>query len=141
MGDESKTQIVAKGIIVYVYPFDSINFDVLGDDNIGIGIKTSFDSEFNMSINDICSINVISWPIKRVTMMDGKSLLQYEELHKINELQDMHIERAILVEPLSKKRKYCFTTRKPKISKNPSKRSKQVSLASIQMVSCIDCCA
>ena len=139
--DETKTRVVAKGIIMYVYPFDSINFDVLGDDNIGIGIETSFDSEVNMSINDICSINLISWPIKRVTMMDGKSLLQYEELHKINELQDMHIERAILVEPLSKKRKYCFTTRKPKISKNPSKRSKQVSLASIQMVSCIDCCA
>ena len=62
------------------------------DDNIAIGIKTSFDSELNMSITGICSINLISWPIKRVTMMDEKSLIQYEELHRINELQDMHIE-------------------------------------------------
>ena len=73
--DESKTQVVAEGIIMYVNPFDLINFDVLGDDNIGIGIETSFDSEVSMSIDDICSVNLISWPIKRVTTMDGKSLL------------------------------------------------------------------
>ena len=98
--DESKTRIVAEGVIMYVYPFDPINFDVLGDDNIGIGIETSFDSEVNMSVDDIFSINLIS---KRVTTMDGKSLLQYEELHRTHEIQDMHIEPAILVEPLSKK--------------------------------------
>ncbi len=139
--DESKTQVVAEGIIMYVNPFDLINFDVLGDDNIGIGIETSFDSEFSMSVDDICSVNLISWPIKRVTTMDGKSLLQYEELLRTNEIRDMHIEPAFLVQPLSKKRKYCFTNRKPKMSINPSKKSKQISLPSVQLVSSIDCCA
>ena len=114
---------------MYVYPFDPINFDVLGDDNIGIGIETSFDSEVSMSVDDICSINLIRWPIKRVTTMDGKSLLQYEELYRTNEIQDMHIEPTILVEPLSKKRKYFFTNRKPKMSINPSKKSKQISVS------------
>ena len=31
-----------------------------------------------------------------------------------NEIHDMHIELAILVDHLSKKPKYCFTNRKPK---------------------------
>ena len=140
--NESRTHVMAEGVVMYVYPFDSVNFKELGEDNIGIGIETSYGGEPNLSINDVCSINLVSWPIKRVTTMDGKSLLQYEDLSVTYELHDISIQQPdFFVEPISKKRKYFFVNRKPKMSIKPSKKVKQVSLTSIQLVATIDCCA
>ena len=41
--NESKTHVVAEGVVMYVCPFDSINSKELGEDNIGVGIETSCD--------------------------------------------------------------------------------------------------
>ncbi|MCO5550484.1 hypothetical protein L7F22_003971, partial [Adiantum nelumboides] len=113
--DESKTHVVAEGVVMYVCPFDSVNFGELGEDNIGIGIETSYADEATIFAEaSVCSINLVCWPIKRVTTMDGKALLRYEDLHAMHELQDACIESPYLVEPISKKQKYCFVNRKPK---------------------------
>ncbi|MCO5559550.1 hypothetical protein L7F22_013151 [Adiantum nelumboides] len=118
--DESKTHVVAEGVVMYVCPFDSVNFGELGEDNIGIGIETSYADEATILAEaSVCSINLVCWPIKRVTTMDGKALLRYEDLHAMHELQDTCIESPYLVEPISKKQKYCFVNRKPKMSVKP----------------------
>ncbi|MCO5602948.1 hypothetical protein L7F22_057089 [Adiantum nelumboides] len=118
--DESKTHVVAEGVVMYVCPFDSVNFGELGEDNIGIGIETSYaDEAIIFAEASVCSINLVCWPIKRVTAMDGKALLRYEDLHAMHELQDTCIESPYLVVPISKKRKYCFVNRKPKMSVKP----------------------
>lgn len=90
---------------MYVCPFDPINFDVLSNDNIGIGVKTSFGGQVRMLLDDICNINLVSWPIKRVTTMDEKSLLQNKKLQKIDDIQETHVKSTFLVKPLSKKMK------------------------------------
>ncbi|MCO5578897.1 hypothetical protein L7F22_032746 [Adiantum nelumboides] len=121
--DESKTHVVAEGVVMYVCPFDSVNFGELGEDNIGIGIETSYADEATIFAEaSVCSINLVCWPIKRVTTMDGKALLRYEDLHAMHELQDTCIESPYLVEPISKKRKYCFVNRKPKMSVKPCQK-------------------
>ena len=100
--NESRNHVMAEGVVMYVYPFDSVNFKELGEDNIGIGIETSYGGEPNLSINDVCSINLVSWPIKRVTTVDGKSLLQYEDLSVTYELHDTSTEMPpFLLEPIS----------------------------------------
>ena len=138
--NESKTHVVAEGVVMYVCPFDLINFSELGKDNIGIGIETSYGGDDSVSLADVCSITLVSWPIKRVTTMDGKSLLQYEDLHTLDESPDTYDHSALCVEPISRKRKYCFINRKPKVSLQPSKKVSQVSLSSVQLVLVIDCC-
>ena len=60
---------------MYVRPFESLNFSELGEDNIVIGIETSYGGDDSVSLVDVCSITLVSWPIKRVTTMDGNSLL------------------------------------------------------------------
>ena len=73
--------------------------------------------------------------------MDGKSLLQYEELCRPGELQDICIEQALLLEPISRRRKYSFINRKPKMIVKSLKKVNQVLLSAVQLVSAIDCCA
>ena len=101
---------------MYVCPFDLVNFSEIDEDNIGIGIETSYGGDDNVSLANVCSITLVSWPIKRVTTLDGKSLLQYEDLHTLDESPDTYDHSALCVEPISRKRKYCFINRKPKVS-------------------------
>ena len=77
---ERKEHVVAEGVVMYVSPFDSVNFKELGEENIGIGIEASYDGDTSFSLDNVCSITLVSWPIKRVTTMIGKSLLQYQDL-------------------------------------------------------------
>ena len=126
---------------MYVCPFDPVNFNELGEDNIGIGLETSYDGDTNVFLDNVCSITLVSWPIKQVTTMDGKLLQQYEDLHALDELQGTYEQSTLLVDPISKKQKYCFVNRKPKVSTRPSKKVNQVSLSAVQLVSVIDCCA
>ena len=116
---------------MYVCPFDSVNYHKLGEDNIDIGIETSYDGDSSVFLVNVFNINLVSWPIKRVTTMDVKSLLQYEDLYILDESQDTYDHSTLFVEPISKRRKYCFINRKPKISLQPSKKVSQVSLSSI----------
>ena len=51
--NESKTHVVAEGVVMYVCPFDSINFSELGEDNIGIGIETSYGGDDSVSLVDV----------------------------------------------------------------------------------------
>ena len=107
---------------MYVCPFDSINFSELGEDNIGIGIEKSYGGDDSASLADVCSITLVSWPIKRVTTMDGKSMLQYKDLHTLDESPNTYDHSTLFVEPISRKIKNCFINRKPKISLQPSNK-------------------
>lgn len=37
--DEGMTQSIGEGVILYVFPYDFINFEQLGDDCVGVGIE------------------------------------------------------------------------------------------------------
>ena len=103
--NESKTHVVAEGVVMYVCPFDSINFSELGEDNIGIGIETSYGGDDSVPLADVCNITLVSWPIKRVTAMDGKSLLQYEDLHTLGESQETYDHSTLFCGAYFKKTK------------------------------------
>ena len=138
--NEEMSRSIGEGLVMYVYPHDSVNFGVLGDDNIGIGIEGELEGELESSLHDIGTIGLLKWPIKRVTMLDGRTLLQYEDLLNENDVSNMHLDHVSLVEPLSRKRKYCFHKRKPKTNIVLAKKFKMVSSEVIQMISTIDCC-
>lgn len=70
-----KTQVDYEGVVICVYPLDIVNFDVLGDDKVIHGIETSFHIKVSMYMDDICNINFINWPIKRVASSNGKETL------------------------------------------------------------------
>ncbi|MCO5611733.1 hypothetical protein L7F22_065991 [Adiantum nelumboides] len=53
--NESKTHVVAEGVVMYVCPFDSVNFGELGEDNIGIGIETSYADEATIFV-EACAL-------------------------------------------------------------------------------------
>ena len=50
---------------MYVCPFDSVNFSELGEDNIGIGIETSYGGDDSVSLANVYTITLVSWPIKK----------------------------------------------------------------------------
>ena len=77
-----------------------VNFSELSEDSIGISIDTSYGGDTSVSLVDVSSINLVSWPIKRVKTMDGKSLLQYEDLHSFDESQDTYDHSMLFVEPI-----------------------------------------
>ena len=101
--NEGKTHVVVEGVVMYVCLYDSVNFNELAVDNIGIGIETSYGGDDSVSLDNFCSITLVSWPIKRVTTMDGKSLLQYEDLHTLDESPDTYDHLTLCVEPISRK--------------------------------------
>ena len=139
--NESKTEKIGEVIIMYVYPHDLVNFAILGDDSIGIGIEGELEAELQPSMCDIGSIGLIKWPIKQVTILDGHTLLQYKDLQNTDDAFDMDLDHVVLVEPLSRKRKYSFQRRKPKRTDIVlAKRTKKVSQEVIQLISTIDCC-
>ena len=143
--DESLMQTVNQGIILYVFPFECVNFQQLGDDSVGVAIESANGVEIMPQLD---SITLVKWPIKQVMMLDGSPLQRYVPLDNMharhdnvsNEENDAHVTSEVNVAPASKKRRYTFINRAPKQRSQPTSNF-YVSWESIQRVSCIDCCA
>ena len=136
---------INQGIILYVFPFECVNFQQLGDDCVGVAIKSA--NEFE-SMPQVDSITLVKWPIKQLTMMDGSPLQCYVPLNGMhdehadvyNEDNHANVTNEVNVVPTSTKRRYTFINRILKQSAQ-STSSFYVSRESIQRISCIDCCA
>ena len=72
--DATMMQIVNEGCILYVFPYECVNFQELGNDYVGVGIeRANFNTKFEV-IAPVNSITLVKWPIKQITMLDGSPL-------------------------------------------------------------------
>ena len=76
--DESMMQTINQGIILYVFPFECVNLEQLGDDCVGVAIESANDTKTMLQVD---SITLVKWPIKQVTMLDGSPLQRYVPLN------------------------------------------------------------
>ena len=142
--DESMMRTISQGTILYVFPYECVNFQQLGDDCVRVAIKSA--NEFE-SMPQVDSITLVKWPIKQLTMMDGSPLQSYvplngmhdEHVDVCNEDNHANVTNEINVAPTSTKRCYTFMNRIPKQTPQPT-FSFYVSCESIQRISCMDCC-
>ena len=73
--DENKTQIMYKGLILYVLPENCVNFEQLGENCVGVAVERIVSQEHaSENGSTIDSINLIKWPIKQITMLDESPL-------------------------------------------------------------------
>ena len=146
--DETMMQILNEGVILYVFPYECVNFQELGDDCVGVGIERENASAPFETMSQVGSITLVKWPIKQMTMLDGCPLQRYVPLHGMhaehghvsNEDNDGYVTNEVNVDPSSRKRRYTFINRIQKERAQPASKL-YLSLESIQKVSCIDCCA
>ena len=66
-----KEQKIGEGVYMYVFPYDSVNFELLGDNNVGVGVDGTFDGEASAPMEVVYSIRLVIWPIEQITMLDG----------------------------------------------------------------------
>ena len=83
--DESMVQTINQGTILYVFPFECVNFQQLGDECVGVAIESA--NEFQ-TMPQVDSITLVKWPIKQLTMLDESPLQRYVPLN------GMHFEPA-----------------------------------------------
>ena len=146
--DETMMQILNEGVILYVFPYECVNFQELGDDCVGVGIERANASTPFEPLSTVGSITLVKCPIQQTTMLDGSPLQRYVPLdgmhaehgHVSNEDNDGYVTNEVNVAPSSRKRHYTFINRIPKERAKPVSNL-YLSLKSIQKVSCIDCCA
>lgn len=91
-------------------------------------------------VQPIGSLNLCKWPNKQITLLDGSPLQQYVPMDQDVSF-DQLLNNQVLVNDAqtSKRRRYCFITRKPKLKDPPTSLFK-MSMESVQQVSSIDCC-
>lgn len=65
-------------------------------------MDATFNGESSSPIEDVWSVRLLIWPIKQITMLDGRALLPYETLCKNNGTYDMHNGDTIFTKPLSR---------------------------------------
>lgn len=65
--DESILKTINHETILYVFPFECVNFQKLGDDCVGVAIESAYDFE---TMPQVDSITLVKWPIKQVMMLD-----------------------------------------------------------------------
>ena len=152
--DESMMQTINQGIILYVFPFECVNLQQLGDDCVGVAIESANDAETMSQVN---SITLVKWPIKQLTMLDGSPLQRYVPLNGMHfehddvsnegnegnvttEVDDGNVTNEVNAASTSTKRRYTFLNRVPKQRTQPASAF-YVSRESVQRISCIDCCA
>ena len=63
---------------MYVFPFECVNFQQLGDDSVGVAIESANGIEIMPQLD---SITLVKWPIKQVMMLDGSPLQCYVTLN------------------------------------------------------------
>ena len=117
--DECMMQTISQGTILYVFPFECVNFQQLGDDCVGVAIESANEFECMPQVD---SITLVKWPIKQLTMMDGSPLQRYVPLSGMhadhddvcNEDIDGNVPKNVNVASTSTKRCYTFINRIPK---------------------------
>ena len=73
--DENKTQIMYKGLILYVLLENCVNFEQLDENCVGVAVERIVSQEHaSENGSTIDSINLIKWPIKQITMLDESPL-------------------------------------------------------------------
>ena len=60
--DETMMQIVNEGVILSVFPYECVNFNELGDDYVGVGIKRANACAPFESRSHAVSITLVKWP-------------------------------------------------------------------------------
>ena len=74
-------QTINQGIILYVFPFECVNLQQLGDDCVGVAIESADDAK---TMSQVDSITLVKWPIKLLTMLDGSPLQRYVPLNGVH---------------------------------------------------------
>ena len=67
-------QLVGKGVIMYVFPYDPVNFSLLGDDCVGVVVERMHGNISSDNVCHIYSITLVKWTFKQVTMLDKSPL-------------------------------------------------------------------
>lgn len=94
--DETMMHIVNEGFILYVFPYECVNFQELGDDCVGVGIERANASTPLEFLSQEDSITLVKWPIKEMTMLDGSPLQHYVLLMECMLNMDMYIMRIMM---------------------------------------------
>ena len=63
-----------EGVILYVFPYECVNFNELGDDYVGVGIERENAGAPFESMSHVVSSTLVKWPINQITMLDGSPL-------------------------------------------------------------------
>ncbi|MCO5590898.1 hypothetical protein L7F22_044873 [Adiantum nelumboides] len=81
-------EVLGYGLILLALPYEVINFDLLGEEDVGVVVDKSYnESVGTCTIDDLVCINLVRWPIKRLTFEDRTPLIQ-EESTKTPTLED-----------------------------------------------------
>ena len=109
-------QTINQGTILYVLPFECVNFQQLGDECVGVAIESR--NEFQ-TMPQVDSITLVKWPIKQLTMLDGSPLQRYVPLNGMhfelanvcNEDTNGDVANEVNIARTSAKRRYTFINR------------------------------
>ncbi|MCO5584007.1 hypothetical protein L7F22_037926 [Adiantum nelumboides] len=85
---KENTEVLGNGVLLLALPYEVINFELLGEEDVGIVVNKSYnESARTCTSDDLDCINLVRWPIKRVTFEDGTPLI-WEELIATSTLED-----------------------------------------------------
>ena len=123
--DENMMQTISQRTILYVFPFECVNFQQLGDECVGVAIEST--NEFQ-TMPQVDSITLVKWPIKQLTMLDGSPLqcyvplngMHFEPANVCNEDTNEDVANEVNIARTSAKRRYTFINRIPKQSAQPT---------------------
>ncbi|MCO5606693.1 hypothetical protein L7F22_060882 [Adiantum nelumboides] len=118
---KENTEVLGYGVILLALPYEVINFDLLGEEDVGVVVDKSYnESAGTCTTDDLDCINLVRWPIKRLIFEDRTPLIQ-EESTKTPTLEDATMvdeceefiagHKSIFV----RKRTYCMVNRKPRV--------------------------
>lgn len=86
---EGNKRCLGTGIILLSFPYEVINFDLLGEEDVGVVVDMSYDvGTWTTPSDNLDCINLVRWPIKRLTFEDGTPLL-HEDLQNSCMHEDM----------------------------------------------------
>ncbi len=143
---KENTEVLGNGVILLALPYEVINFDLLGEEDVGVVVDKSYNNESagTCTTDDLDCINLVRWPIKRLTFEDGTPLI-HEESTKPSTLKDATMvdecdefiagHKSIFV----RKRTYCMVNRKPRVLALKASNLR-TSMESIAQVATVDCC-
>lgn len=130
---------MGEGIIFYMMPFDAIQFGVLGEECVGVGVEKMNDVGSITLGKDVDSITLLRWPIDQLTTHDKKSLLSFCKDQSGERKDNMDHGLYSNVVPLSKKHRYHMLNRIPKQKKIHASNAR-MAIESVKLVSTIYCC-
>ena len=145
---QGNMKCIGSGIILLTFPYDVINFELLGEEDVGVVIDHILDAGTGADKCDMLHcINLVKWPIKQITFEDGTPLLHEHSTKAFKcareSIKDMHETDEEFVSGQKsffvQKRSYCMINRKPRVMALKSSNSR-TSVDSVLHVSTIDCC-